>query len=324
VASGSLDDASEPPHHGLMARPVSKASLGLCRLACFGLSVHMVACSSCDPCMWSRRGYEADLASESSEVDTLIRRNPPPAIDLPGGADPTTLRQLIITESGELHAEEVRCARAMITTPVGAHFCDDGTFPQDAPALEELTGATEVTHWASSPSVTHCDAMAVHVAERAPAERVAEALTSLRRARAYAVVRTTSGMRAHPFLPPVAARPPRSGDEQLSLRLVFRRDGIVVRGSGGDMAPGCAGLPESADTRPTVLNADGERDWAEVRRCLEKIKDVFPDDTMLRLMISEDTTSSDVIGALLTTQTHADRDLFYDTAIVMPTAADGG
>ncbi len=70
-------------------------------------------------------------------------------------------------------------------------------------------------------------------------------------------------------------------EETLNLTIALTRQGIIVSGSGGKLAPGCQTTTTSATiTIPATAGSDGQPryDWKALRECMKVVHQNFPDE----------------------------------------------
>lgn len=86
-------------------------------------------------------------------------------------------------------------------------------------------------------------------------------------------------------------------DEALNLNVTVTREGIIVSGSGGKLARGCATTaPGRVITVPAGMN--GQQDWQGLTHCVRRVKEQFEDETRVTLSADPEVPYEDLIGAM--------------------------
>lgn len=65
----------------------------------------------------------------------------------------------------------------------------------------------------------------------------------------------------------------------LNLNVTVTESGVLVSGSGGKLAPGCANLDPSGSRSITVPRREGKYDWQALTECATRVKAQFAEET---------------------------------------------
>lgn len=106
----------------------------------------------------------------------------------------------------------------------------------------------------------------------------------------------------------------RAPDEpKLNLNLTLVERGVVVTGSGGKLAPGCANT--SSGDVVTVPNTGGEYDWPKLTECAARVKQEFPDETQVTVSADPVIHFENVLEAMDAVRNQGDEELFPDVLL---------
>jgi biopolymer transport protein ExbD len=70
-------------------------------------------------------------------------------------------------------------------------------------------------------------------------------------------------------------------EEQLNLNVTVTQSGVIVAGSGGKLAPGCANTALGAVM--TVPRRNNDYDWPGLTACVARVKEQFPEETQVTI-----------------------------------------
>ena len=86
-------------------------------------------------------------------------------------------------------------------------------------------------------------------------------------------------------------------NEALNLNVTVTREGVIVSGSGGKLARGCATTaPGKVLTVPA--NVNGDHDWAELTSCVTMVKQQFEDETRVTLSADPEVPYEHLVAAM--------------------------
>ena len=103
-------------------------------------------------------------------------------------------------------------------------------------------------------------------------------------------------------------------DPGLDLSVTLTRSGIVVAGSGGKLAPGCAELATGADVTIPLRPGTGF-DFAALSACAARVSDRFPDERDVIVGADPAVAYEDVISAIDALRADGDRALFPNVLV---------
>jgi biopolymer transport protein TolR len=104
-----------------------------------------------------------------------------------------------------------------------------------------------------------------------------------------------------------------SETEALNLNVTVTRAGVIVSGSGGKLARGCATTaPGKVITVPADMN--GEHDWTGLTNCVQRVKEQFEDETRVTLSADPEVPYEDLVAAMDAVRGN-ENDLFPDVLL---------
>jgi biopolymer transport protein TolR len=102
-------------------------------------------------------------------------------------------------------------------------------------------------------------------------------------------------------------------EPKLNLNLTVVDRGVIVTGSGGKLAPGCANT--TTGDVITVPNTGGEYDWAKLTACAARIKQEFPDETQVTVSANPLVHFQHVLDAMDAVRNEGDDELFPEVLL---------
>jgi hypothetical protein len=114
---------------------------------------------------------------------------------------------------------------------------------------------------------------------------------------------------------------PWEAEETLELIVRLTERGLLLSGSGGSLASGCEGLATNEPPPPTLVRRSGTIDLDTYQQCLARVKDRFPEETVLRLTARPDARFGEVAALWAASTALGATELFPDVVPAAPTAS---
>lgn len=113
---------------------------------------------------------------------------------------------------------------------------------------------------------------------------------------------------SEPVIPALSPRmrPP----QQLGLTVIVVADGISLKGRGGNVAPGCTNLGPGL----AVPKASGAFDLVGLRSCVQKLKEMAPNESFVTVSAQRDLTYRELVPILMTLRGGAS-ELFHEVVV---------
>jgi len=103
-------------------------------------------------------------------------------------------------------------------------------------------------------------------------------------------------------------------NEALNLNVTITGAGVIVSGSGGKLARGCATTaPGKVLTVPAGMN--GEYDWTGLTTCVTRVKEQFEDETRVTLSADPEVPYEHLMAAMDAVRGDEDQPLFPDVLL---------
>lgn len=103
-------------------------------------------------------------------------------------------------------------------------------------------------------------------------------------------------------------------NEALNLNVTVTRAGVIVSGSGGKLARGCA-TTAAGKVLTVPANMNGEQDWVGLTNCVTLVKKQFEEETRVTLSADPEVPYEDVVAAMDAVRGEEDNPLFPDVLL---------